>query len=453
MPNLPYMAIDKFLGMDTSRNSLSLIPGQLMLNHNYLYMANGGIEQRGGGDKLTNAVVAGTPLYGLANFKTNSDNEYLIAIHNTDIYYYSSGWNSIYSAMTANTKTRFEAAGSGANRALYVCNGVDIVKEVKNDVPTASEVALSPTVTMMKLHKKRLFGIGTTDTMYFTDASAFTTWATGTNTILVDPGNNGYLKALEVWGDALFIFKEYAVYVLPNASDPTPATDWLILRTDASTGTQSPDTVKRTRDGIYYFGTDNFIHKIAPDITYSSAEYSLGGSGNPIVSYAIQDDLVALADLSAKARYMSVVHKDLYIFSFQSINASGTFNDKTFFADTTKFLPGTNISVPQPFWGEFTGFDYNFYAQQTVSDDIGLYGAKGDTGEVHQTLDPGSHDDNGDAIQSKFQLGWVAPGGPGLYKVLKNFTAVSITMTIAGADLTQGIIKLYQPVMLQKWYT
>ena len=48
--------------MNTSRDELSLIPGQLSKNENYLYMASGGLRERGGGARLSSAPSAGNQI-------------------------------------------------------------------------------------------------------------------------------------------------------------------------------------------------------------------------------------------------------------------------------------------------------------------------------------------------------------------------------------------------------
>jgi len=79
---------------------------------------------------------------------------------------------------------------------------------------------------------------------------------------------------------------------------PVPKTNWNVLRTDAIIGSQSIDTIKRTKIGIIYLSTDNYIRLISPNISFSSGEYTLGGSGSPIISEDIQDDIIELLDKS-----------------------------------------------------------------------------------------------------------------------------------------------------------
>jgi hypothetical protein len=281
--------------------------------------------------------------------------------------------------------------------------------------------------TYLKLHKNRLFGTDGKDTLYFTDALAFDTWALGTNDIAVFPGIDGYIKALEVWGDALFIFKEHGVYVLPNAADADPTSAWKILRTDAETGTQSPDTVKRTRLGIMYLGSDDKIRLTGPQVTFSSGEYTLGKTGSPSVCEAIWDDLNENLDRANKDKAVAVVHKDLYILSWQSNANASVYNDRTYFADTTKTIKLPNNPQPEPFWGCFTGFNYDWYAQQTVTGNIQLYGAKGTNGDVQETLNDTIHNDNASAIASHAILGYLPIGSEGTYSRITQVKFVGYT--------------------------
>lgn len=410
-----YITIKQFLGLNLSQDVLNVLPGQLSINNNYLYMSNGGLQERGGGDELSSDPVGGdNKVYGFDNYLSNTNQNYLITVQGTKVYgYYTAAWHDLGVTVTTSLKTRFEQAGFDATRALYGVNGVDGVIKIIGDTPTASIVAATPTtMTGLKLHKNRLFGWAQ-DTLYFTDALAFDTWQVGTNDIQVAPGIDGYIQSCEVWGDALFIFKETGVYVLPNAADADPATNWNILRCDAETGTQSPDTVKKTRLGIMFLGSDDKIRLIGPNISFSSGEYTLGGTGSPSICEAIFDYINTYLDRTTKQNAVSIVYKDLYVISFQSTNNSGTYNDTTFFADTTKIVKLPNNPQPEPFWGQFTGFDYDYYTQQTSSGEILLYGAKGTNGHIQNTLNDAIHNDNSGAIESYAVLGWYPIGGDG----------------------------------------
>ena len=381
-------------------------------------MANGGIRERGGGARLSSPPSAGA-LYSLSNYRNSSGTEYLITNQGTDAYYYSSGWNALSLTLTSNKKTRWEQAGKDSSTALYGVNGNDSIIKISGTTPAGSSVSNSPTDCIsIKKHKNRLFGLNSKGTLFFTDVLDFDTWDTTNNTIDVAPGLDGDGVALEVWGDALFIFKEFGVYVLPNADDPVPTINWSVLRTDAAIGTKSPDTVRRTKNGIYFLSSDKFIRVLSPQISFSSGEYTLGGSGTPVISVPIESDFEELLDDANKNNAQSIVHDDLYILSFQTINNSVSYNDCTFFADTNKFVQFEGIPNPQPYWGKFTGFDYDFFTSQISGGDVKLYGAKGNAtvGEVHETLNDTIHNDNGGAIQSKAVLGWYPVGGESLYK-------------------------------------
>ena len=418
MGNFNYITIKNFRGINKSRDVLSAIPGQLSKNENYLYETNGGLAERGGGAKLTENPSGGDdPIFSLANYTSPDGSNFLVTNQDTTAYYYDSGWNDLSLTLTADKRTVWEGAGFEAGRSLYGANGNDSIIKVTGNTPAGSSVTGSPTdATYLKLHKNRLFAINNRDTLYFTEALAFDTWNTSVNTIEIAPGIDGNIQSLEVWGDALFIFKEYGVYVLPNASDPVPTVNWVILRTDAASGTQSPYTVKRTRIGIFYLSTDNSIRLLGPNVTFSSGEYSLGESGSPIVSEDIADDLNEFVDLSNRDEAYAITFKDKYILSFDSNTSSTVANDLTYFADVTKFNKHQNIPQPQPYWGEFTGFDYNFFAIQTSGTQEKLYGAKGVEGEVHETLNDSVNNDDSSAIVSKSILAWHPIDGEGTYK-------------------------------------
>lgn len=417
MTNYPYVSINGFLGLSKTTDILSLPPGKLIQNKNYLYDENRELYERGGGAKLTNAPSSGNPLLGLGNYKNNAGSEFLVCAQGTDLYYYDSGWQSLSLTLTSGKRTRFEAAGYSTGRALYACNGFDGVKKISGTTPTAGAVSSSPNVTFMKLHKNRLFGTDGLDTIYFTDVNAFDTWNTGSNFNRIDPGNNGFLQGMEIWGDSLFIFKQDAIYVLPNA-DSSPS-DWVFLRADAEVGTHSPDSIIRTKIGIFYFGSDFTIRRISPDVTFSSGNYTLGGSGSPKVSIEIQNDIEDLFDATYVTSVAASYHNNLYIISMQSVNNSGTYNDKTYFADTTKLIQVPNTSDVQPMWGELTGYDYNLFAVQTLGGLEQLYGAKGSSGQVHSLLDNSIHNDDGSAIDSVATLAWFSIGTDGTMKRLK----------------------------------
>lgn len=412
------VSLDRFMGLDNSPDELNLLPGQLRVNENYLYLENGGLSERGGGAKIDDPPSAGV-LYGLSSFTNDSDDTYLVCAQGTDLYYYdSASWNALSLTLTGSKLTRFAQAGFGAARSLYAVNGAErIIKitmttgAVTGSILAAAGPNNAPAgCQYIKLHKNRLFASDGADTIYFTDTLAFDTWAKSTNNFQVDPGINGNIQAMEVWGDALFIFKETAVYVLVNAD--AAVADFKVLKTDAYTGTKSPDSVQRTRRGLFYFSEDGYVRIISPSISFSSNEFTLGGSGSPIVSYAIQDYLKADYDTSDMANIQAFMHNDMYIFSYKSTENAQAYQDRTFFADTNKSITYAQEQTLQPFWGQFTGFDYRF---MHVVNDV-VYGAKGLDGEVHTTLTEGVHNDSGSAIKSKARIGWFAVGGPSLYK-------------------------------------
>lgn len=416
----PYVSIDKFGSLNLNKNQLNLDPGQLIQNENYLWNNNQQLYERGGGAKLSNAPSAGNPLFGLGNYKNSSSSEFLVTVQGTDAYYYNSGWNALSLTLTSNKKMRFESAGFGANRALYGFNGNEGVVKITGTTPAGSIVGSSPTTCVMGiLHKNRLFAIDTNDTVYYTDVGAFDTWNTGSNTFQVAPGIEGDVQSLAVWGDALFIFKERGVYVLPNASDASSA--WTILRSDAITGTTSPDTVKRTRIGVCYLSTDNFVRVISPNVTFSSGEYTLGGSGSPLISREIQDNLDETLDADSKTSATAVVNDDNYILSYQTVSNTGTYNDRMFAANTNLLKKVDGEKTSQPYWTLITGLDFDFIINQSVTGVDVLYGIKGANGETHTAFDNSTHNDNSTAIVSRAAIAWVTPGGEGLIKKLKKF--------------------------------
>jgi len=428
MGSFQSVTINRFLGMNTNRDELSLLPGQLSLNENYLYMTNGGLEERGGGAKLTNAPSVGNKLYSLANYTNQNGQEFLITNQGTDAYYYNSGWNSLSLTLTSNQKMRWAQSGKGSSIALYGVNGSNLVTKVSGITPTGSSVANSPTTCKyIEFHKNRLFAADD-NTLFFTEVLGFDTWNTASNTIDIAPGKDGVITGLEVWGDALFIFKQYGVYILPNADSPVPKLNWVILRTDALTGSLSPDSIRRTKAGIFYLSTDNFIRLLSPNISYSSGEYTLGGSGSPIVSEDIQNDLDLLIEKKDISNAQAIVFNDLYILSFQSVNnPTSNYNDLTYFADVAKFIQQPQIQQPQPFWGTFTGFNYDYFTTQKDNDRIKLYAVKGPNGETHETMNETIKNDNGGAIASKAILGWYPIGDEATYSKVNRIYFVGET--------------------------
>lgn len=416
--------------MNRTKDYLSYIPGQLRQNYNYLYMANGGLEERGGGALLKAPPAAGA-VYSLANYEGASGNSYLITNQSTKVYYFTTAWNDTGVAVTTSLKTRWAQAGVGALKAFYGVNGTDSVTKIVEvaGTPTGTAVASSPTAMIDIIqHKNRLFGIAEDGTLSWTEALAYETWNTGVNNTVVGKSADGKGQKLEIWGDALFIIKEYGVYVLPNADDIAPKLNWVFLRTDAATGTQSPDSVQVTRTGIMYLGSDLNVRQISSNTTFSSGEYTLGKTGSPVISAALEDDLIPNLDRSRISHATSIVHNDLYILSWQSNDAATNYNDRTFFADTTKWMEWVGFS-PQPYWGEFTGFDYQFYAKQTVTGRVKLYGVKGVStiGQTHETLNETICNDNGEGIDAYIILGWWAIGGESAYKNIKQVYMVADT--------------------------
>ena len=429
MSSFASVTIDKFIGMNSSRDELSLIPGQLSKNNNYLYMASGGLRERGGGARLSSAPSAGNQIYSLSNYRNSSGSEFLICNQGTDAYYYNSGWQALSLTLTSNKKIRWAQAGKGSSTALYGVNANQGVIKISGTTPSAALVSNSPTSCFQIVkHKNRLFAIDKT-TIYFTEVLDFDTWNTANNTIDIAPGVDGDVTGIEIWGDALFIAKEYGWYVIPNAADPVPKINWAVLRADAATGSGSTDSIRRTMDGIYFLSSDNFVRKLSPAISFSSGEYTLGGSGTPIVSVPIENDLEELLEDSKKLNAQAIVHNDLYILSFQTVNNASTYNDITYFADTAKHVQFEGVATLQPYWGKFSGFDYDFFTQQLSSGKVKLYGAKGSStaGEVHETLNDSIHNDNSAAIRSKAILGWFPVGGESLYKKMKQVYFVGET--------------------------
>jgi hypothetical protein len=117
----------------------------------------------------------------------------------------------------------------------------------------------------------------------------------------------------------------------------------------------------------------------------------------------------------------AIFHENLYILSWQSTSAATDYNNKTYFADVEKWMEWKGISQVQPYWGEFTGFNYQFYTQKLDSGRVKLYGVKGVTtiGSVHETLNNTIHNDNGGAIDAYAVLGWLPISGDSSYKNFK----------------------------------
>jgi hypothetical protein len=157
-----------------------------------------------------------------------------------------------------------------------------------------------------------------------------------------------------------------------------------------------------------------------------------------------------------KDNAQAIVFNNLYILSLESVNNTGTYNDLTYFADVTKFnqLPG--VVQPQPYWGQFTGFDYDFFATQISSNEVKFYGAKGLTGNVQESLNDSIHNDNSSAIESKAILSWHGLGSSGVSKrinhiyftgdtedwnITLNFNAYRMGKTLPGEG--EGIGRVY----------
>jgi len=424
------ITVDKFTGLNKTKDYLSVLPGQLTENYNYLYMPSGGLQERGGGVKLSNPPAAGA-VYSLANFRGASATEYLITNQGTDAYYYTTAWNALSLTLTSNLTTRWAEAGQGALRAIYGVNGTDSVTKIVEvtGTPTGSAVSGSPTAaTQIILHKNRLFALAG-DTLYFTESLSFDEWNTNENTIEIAPGRDGTGKTLAIWGDTLYIFKDYGVYALPNADDISPKLNWVILRTDASNGTQSPDSVKETTRGIFYLDPEANVQTLGPNTTFGTGEYTLGDSGSKIISEAIKDEINSDVDRTALARAAAIFHNNLYIISWQSNAAATNYNDKTYFADVDKWAEWPGIQDAQPYWGEFTGFNYQFYARQTAAGKVKLYGAKGVStiGSVQETLNDTVNNDNTDGIDAYAVLGWLPINGASSYKNFKQIYMIADT--------------------------
>jgi len=422
MGNFDYITIKQFRGLNTNRDTLSLFPGQLMKNQNYLYGTNGELYERGGGSKLSDNPSGGTdPVFSLSTYVSPNGTNIIVTNQGTTAYYYDSGWIDLSLTLTSDKNIVWENAGFEANRSLYGVNGVDSVIKIIGNTPVGSSVGSSPTDAItLKLHKNRLFASNNKDTVYFTEVLDFDTWNTSDNTIEIAPGIDGNIQALEVWGDSLFIFKEHGIYVIPNADDPVPDINWSVLRTDAASGTNSRHTVRRTRSGIMYLSSDNFIRRVGPNVSFSSGEYSLGESGSPIVSFDIQDDLNEVLDTSRTQNARAISFDNLYIISFQSVNNPDSYNDLTYFADVSKANVYPAIPDPQPYWGTFEGLNFDYFTTTISGSITKLYGANGITGTVYETLNNSIHNDDGTAIDSKAILGWVPIAGEGTYKRLNH---------------------------------
>lgn len=166
---------------------------------------------------------------------------------------------------------------------------------------------------------------------------------------------------------------------------------------------------------------------LSPNISYSSGEYTLGGSGSPIVSEDINSDLELLLSRPTIANAQAIVFNDLYILSFESVNNSDTYNDLTYFADVAKFIQQPQIQQPQPFWGTFTGFNYDYFTTQKDNDRIKLYAVKGENGQTHETMNETINNDNGGAIESKAILAWYPIGNESTYSKINRIYFVGDT--------------------------
>jgi hypothetical protein len=109
------------------------------------------------------------------------------------------------------------------------------------------------------------------------------------------------------------------------------------------------------------------------------------------------------------------VFKDKYIIGYRTDDNLLAYNDRWYFCDLSKFLSSPNNPQPQPYWGNFTGFNYDFFAIQNISNMDTLYGVNY-LGEVHETLNNTIHSDNGNPIQSEAILCWIPIAGDNMYK-------------------------------------
>lgn len=427
--------------MNTSTDKLSVAsqtPGQLAFNRNFLYMNTGGLYERGGGALLSEnpnyAVTPADPIFSLGNYINASGSEYLLTNQDDKAYYYSTGWNDLGVTLTPDLRMTWEGAGYSTDRSAYGTNGTDRLVKVymSGGVPIAKLVTTansflydSPVMDGTKQHKDRLFGFKD-DNLFFSEILDFDSFPPE-NQVQVAPGEAGFIKSVEIWGDAIFIFKEDGIWVLPNASDPDPVASWVFLRCDAVTGTQSPDSVHRTKMGIIFFASDNVFRLVNPNISYSSGNYSLGGSGSPIISVDIEDDLINKLSSAKKYRMQSHILGDLYIATFQSVDNTGDYNDLCYFCDTGKRNRYPNVDTYQPYWGTFTGLNFDFITNQTLSGRVRLYGANGITGAVQECLNDDIHNDAGVAIDSFATLAWLPIAGESLYKKVQHIFFVGDT--------------------------
>lgn len=87
MGNFDYVTIKNFSGMNTNRDVLSTLPGQLIMNDNFLYGTNGGLYERGGGAKLTSNPSGGTdPVFSLSNYIAPNGTNYLITSQDLQVW-------------------------------------------------------------------------------------------------------------------------------------------------------------------------------------------------------------------------------------------------------------------------------------------------------------------------------------------------------------------------------
>jgi len=290
------LPIRKFGGLNTRLSDYEIKNEESPDMENFTLNKAGVLTKRDLFVKYNVAALGTDSITNLYKFYTSSDAGYLICAANTQLYHATAGTlSSVVTAGTVTTGTHWgfetfigDDGISGDTELCFAANhGTEIlawdgITGVFQDRASASgSGSPAENVNLLKKHKARLWGAGSTDypyRIYYSSLSNGLDWVTSGGTL--DLPSYEKIIALEVLSDVLYVFTRQAIYAILGS---TP-NEFSIVRTRSNMGSHATKSVALgdklifflNKAGVFAFDGDtsvNISETIQPNIDEISSTY------------------------------------------------------------------------------------------------------------------------------------------------------------------------------------
>lgn len=196
---------------------------------NVLFDEQYGITKRQGSIKYNStAIGTGQKIRRMFTYSKNNGTHYIIANTSWTVYYSLGDGN--FTPITSGKNSSYDYMFTVAGDVLYASNGNNNVWKWNGTTLTTLDISNSTNVPVGKyivFHKNRLFSAGVSGNpsiLYYTELIDFENWGLEPNVEYIGKDDGDYITGLYSYGDYLYIFKQYSIWVLQGTSP----TEWVI---------------------------------------------------------------------------------------------------------------------------------------------------------------------------------------------------------------------------------